>query len=345
MVPGTIKLSPFTLPVSSYYHNNWQLVQTTNLVDLPTQMKIFSTLFLLSAVSFDTATGFAPGHSKQFAKSGSGVGTEITIPLLTVSSSLQPKSLHPTILKSKDNDIAESDAQLGFWSDVSINPPYAVAFVTFLAFAFYRSFTEPDGASTKVLEGFFADPLNPGCNELFVTIFNLLGLYFVPISCLVMPGAKGQKFPATPFLLGSMLGGYGFLGPYMMTRKPSLEIANKSELGWFTTNVLENKIVNWTVLAVISSAYVSSGFINALLDDSNKLLTGYGELFANTAIASASTMDFFILTLVAASLIPEDLARRGVKEGAAPYTIAASTVLLPGVGAALYCALRPELEE
>lgn len=309
------------------------------------KMKIIYLLLVLLAVSFDNATGFAPpDHGKHLTRSR-GVGIEITRPLIPVSSSLHPKSLHPTILKLKDSDATESDVQSGFWNDFSINPPYAVAFVTFLTFAFYRSFTEQDGASTQVLEGFFADPLNPGCNELFVTIFNLLGLYFVPISCLVMPGAKGQKFPATPFLLGSILGGYGFLGPYMMTRKPSFEIVNKNDLGWFTTNVLESKIVNWILLAVISSAYVSSGCISALLDDPNKLLSDYGDLFSSTAIASASTMDFLILTLVAASLIPEDLARRGVKDGTAPYAIAASTVLLPGVGAALYCALRPQLEE
>ena len=261
------------------------------------------------------------------------------------SARTEHKNRDVVISLAKNNDLQESEAQPGFLADVSINPPYAIAFVTFLAFAFYRSFTEPDGASTQVLEGFFADPLNPGCNELFVTIFNLLGLYFIPVACLLMPGAKGQKFPATPFVLGSMLGGYGFLGPYMITRKPSFEAVNKNDLGWFTANVLENKVVNWILAAVIASAYVSSGCINALLDDPNKLFSGFAQLFSETAIASASSMDFVILTLVAASLIPEDLARRGVKEGVTPYAIAASTVLLPGVGAGLYCALRPELEE
>jgi hypothetical protein len=160
-----------------------------------------------------------------------------------------------------------------------------------------------------------------------------------------MPGAKGQKLPATPFLIASMLGGYGFLGPYMITRKPSMEIVNKSDLGWITANVLENKIINWGLAAIVASAYVSSGFFNALISDPKQLISGYQELFTDTAIASASSMDFLILTLVAASLVPEDLARRGVKKGIAPYAAAFATVLWPGVGAALYCALRPELEE
>lgn len=305
-------------------------------------MKLFSFIVLLEAASLRTVSGFAPHHRTH------PVGGQVDgVAFITKfhSALTQNQNRHVAISLAKNSDLQESDVQSGFLTDVSINPPYAIAFVTFLAFAFYRSFNELDGASTQILEGFFADPLNPGCNELFVTIFNLLGLYFVPLACLLMPGAKGQKFPATPFVLASMLGGYGFLGPYMITRTSSFETVNKSDLGWFTANVLENKTVNWILAAVIASAYISSGCISALLDDPNKLLSGYAQLFSETAIASASTMDFVILTLVAASMIPEDLARRGVKGGFTPYTIAALTLLLPGVGAGLYCALRPELEE
>lgn len=303
-------------------------------------MKLLGTsLILLASTYIESTAGFAPVHEKRAfnTHSGAGVPPKSLQPLST--SSLQPLR-HLTITQVEKNRDTEIDSE-----DFSINPPYAIAFVTFLSFAFYKSFTEPNGASMKVLEGFFADPLNPGCNELFVTIFNLLGLYFVPLACLLMPGAKGQKLPATPFVLASMLGGYGFLGPYMITRKPSMENVKKSDLGWFTANILENKLVNYGLAAVIASAYVSSGFFTALISDSSQLINGYVDLFSETAIASASSMDFLILTLVAASLIPEDLARRGVKGGTAPYAVAASTLLWPGVGAALYCALRPELEE
>ena len=155
----------------------------------------------------------------------------------------------------------------------------------------------------------------------------------------------GWKYHKRPFIFASMLGGYGFLGPYVMTREPSLSLVKKSDLGWFTSNVLENKIFNLVAVSLILSAYINSGCITALVSDPNALIGGYSDLVSQTAIASASSMDFVILTLVAASLVPEDLARRGVKGGVAPYAVAASTVLLPGVGAALYCALRPPLDE
>ncbi len=239
----------------------------------------------------------------------------------------------------------EEESEGGFLAGVSINPPYLVAYVTFLGFAFFKSMTEEAGVSNEILQQFLADPLNPGCNELFVTIFNLLGLYFVPIACLLMPAAKNQKFPATPFLLGSVFGGYGLLGPYAFTRTPDATVKTKADLGWVTANILENKIFNWFIVAAFTSAYITSGGVNALISDASGTIDGYGKLFSDTAIASASSVDFLILTTSAASWVPEDLARRNYKGGLSPALIAASTALLPGVGVALYCALRPSLDE
>lgn len=228
--------------------------------------------------------------------------------------------------------------------EIKINPPYAIAYVLFLACAFLRSSSEPVGASAEILQRFLADPLNPGVNELFVSVFNLLGLYFVPMACLLMPGARRQKLPATPFLLGSMFGGYGALGIYAGTRTPDPSPMSRADLGWFTSNVLENKIFNYFIALAFMSAYVTSGALAALVSDPTGSIGGYREMM-DTAIVSVSSLDFAILTVSAASFIPEDLSRRGYRGGMAPELIAASTVLLPGLGVALYCALRPELDE
>ena len=240
---------------------------------------------------------------------------------------------------------SEEQSDGGFLADVTFNPPYLVAYISFLLFAFFRTFTEEPGASNDILQAFIADPLHPGCNEIFFAIFNLLGLYFVPMSCLLMPGSnENQKFPAAPFLIGSALGGYGLLGPYAFTRKPDLSLKTKADLGWVTANVLENKIFNWFIVVALVNAYLSSNVLSVLLSDASGTISGFGQLFSDTAIASASSMDFVILTIAAASFIPEDLSRRGYK-GESASLIAASTLLWPGVGVALYCALRPSLDE
>ena len=257
------------------------------------------------------------------------------------TSFISTQASRATNVYSTNND---EQSEGGFLADVTFNPPYLMAYVSFLAFAFFKTFTEEPGVSNDILQAFIADPLHPGCNEIFFAIFNLLGLYFVPMACLLMPVAKDQKFPATPFVLGSALGGYGLLGPYAFTRKPDASIKTKADLGWFTANILENKIFNWFIAVVFLNAYISSGVFGALLTDASGTINGFGQLISETAIASASSVDFLILTLAAASWIPEDLARRGYKGEMAPL-IAASTALLPGVGVALYCALRPSLDE
>lgn len=130
----------------------------------------------------------------------------------------------------------------------------------------------------------------------------------------------------------------------MSTRKAVTEVSEE-DLGWVTQNVLENKLFNWFIVALALSTFYSTGFIGGVMADPASQIEGYTELFKTTAIASASSCDLAILTVTAASLIPEDLKRRGIDYSRRSSLIAASTVLLPIVGAAIYCALRPSLPE
>jgi hypothetical protein len=160
-------------------------------------MKLISCIALLALKSLDTARGFTPPHKPQSTSKNIPGANNALVGNVQPLKTFHQTTRHLPIVQAKSSDAAESDERTPFWSDLSINPPYAMAYVLFLSFAFYRSFTEPEGASMEILQGFFADPINPGCNELFVAIFNLLGLYFVPLACLLMPGAKAQKLPAT----------------------------------------------------------------------------------------------------------------------------------------------------
>lgn len=243
------------------------------------------------------------------------------------------------------NGAGESDGN-GFFDGLQLNPPFIVAFVGFLTFAYFRTVGEGPGASQDVLNLFLADPIHPRVNELFAVVFNLLGLVAFPMACLIMPsaGAKEQKLPAPPFLMASAFAGFGGLGPYMMVRKPVTTVA-QSDLGWFTKNVLENKAFNWLIVASALSTLFVTGFVPAFLSDPGQTVQGYSDLFSNTAIVSASSVDLAILTLTMASLVQEDLKRRGVQDEGKAKAIAASTVLLPVIGGSLYCALRPNLPE
>ena len=165
------------------------------------------------------------------------------------------------------------------------------------------------------------------------------------MACILMPSAKFQRFPAAPFLIASTAMGFGAVGPYVITRQPVAEPVTQQDLGWFTANVLENKAFNWFVVVMAFSALITTGLLDALTTDFSGTVQGYVDLFESTAICSASSIDGLILCLTAASLIPEDLQRRGVKDPTKAAGIAAATLLLPVLGTTLYCALRPPLPE
>jgi hypothetical protein len=130
----------------------------------------------------------------------------------------------------------------------------------------------------------------------------------------------------------------------MAIRKPVTEV-DRADLGWFTANVLENKIVAWFMVMVSFGSIISTGLLSGLTSDLAGEVQGYLELVSTTALASASSLDIMLLTVTAASLIPEDLRRRGVQDEYQMRAIALATLFLPVLGSVLYCALRPSLLE
>ena len=87
-----------------------------------------------------------------------------------------------------------------------------------------------------------------------------------------------------------MTGGYGLLGIYASTRKPNASIVSKSDLGWFTANVLENKIFNYLIVAAFTSAYITSGALPLLIESPSELIQGYKDLWSQAALVSASSV-------------------------------------------------------
>jgi hypothetical protein len=148
------------------------------------------------------ATGFAPATF--FYRATMTVTRTIDLPFNTVSDFYATSVKTTTALATIKEDGANNDSP-----GIQINPPYAITYILFISFAILQSSNEPDGTlSMEVLQKFLSNPQHPdGINELFVSVFNLLGLIAAPIACLLLPGARSSKLPATPFILGSMFGG------------------------------------------------------------------------------------------------------------------------------------------
>jgi hypothetical protein len=302
-------------------------------------MKNSILLQALIMISVATVSAFAPIRSYSVTRQTT-IPTSIFHPSPSTTIFTRSATFTSTTIRSQSDD-NEKD---GLFTNLSINPIYAAPYLVFLIVATYMSINEAPGASQSIIEKFIADPLHPNSGSaLFEVVFNTLGLIGLPMACLIMPGAKNQKFSPTPFLFGSAAAGYGSLGLFMMTRKPVVRV-DTEELGFFTKNVLENKIFNWVLFFALANTYIITGAGEGLITNAGAIFQDFQQVLSQSALGLVSTLDLTILCLTGASLVPEDLERRGVDDKGKAYAIAASTLLVPAVGLALYSALRPSLD-
>ena len=132
--------------------------------------------------------------------------------------------------------------------------------------------------------------------------------------------------------------------PLMITRNPTTgQVVEKDEQGFFTRNLFENKIFAAFVVALAASIPFSSGLFNDFLaGDGGATVQGFLDLLSSSRFVAVASADLFILTVVAAILIPEDMERRGMEPS---KLIAFSTLLLPVLGPTIYLLARPSLDE
>ena len=132
----------------------------------------------------------------------------------------------------------------------------------------------------------------------------------------------------------------------MSFRAPPKSEYDPSEASWFTRNVLESKLLGWGLVAGVAGLPFVVGLVDAITQDPAGTIQGYKDLFATSKFVSASSVDAVVLNIAAAALIPQDLKLRQPEiEDSKARQIGASTLLLPFLGAALYCALRPSLPQ
>ncbi len=183
-------------------------------------------------------------------------------------------------------------------------------------------------------------PRPDSVNELFFTVWNCFAVVPLVLGALEAPVGKGQRLPATPFLLGSGAFGYFALGPYFATRTVREEYGSPQDMGFFSRNVFESKIFAGLVSAVALSIPFTSDILNC---DLPATIAGFSQLFQSSKFVSVSTVDISIMSALAAVLVSEDAKRRGWEDKST--ALLAATLLLPVVGPSLYLLARPSLEE
>jgi hypothetical protein len=231
----------------------------------------------------------------------------------------------------------------------AINIAAASAWVTLVAWTFTLAPGELNSATdTAMLTNIIADPVHPGINALYYTLFNFFAVIPVLLASVILPqGRSGIGLPAGPFLAMSTFIGYFGFGPYLALRAPPKDvIEDPSEVSWFTGKVLENKI--FSALTVALSLYLpfGSGLLSAYQENPEELISGFVDLISTSRFASVSLADLSLLLAVTVSATPRDyMLRKPDADIDQARKVAAWTALVPFLGRAVYCALRPPLPQ
>ncbi|MBD2122829.1 DUF2834 domain-containing protein [Trichocoleus sp. FACHB-262] len=166
-----------------------------------------------------------------------------------------------------------------------------------------------------------------GINPLIITLFNIMGVWPMIYSALLLIDGRTQKIPAWPFIAGSFgLGAFALL-PYLALRHPNSDFSGSK------TSLLKLLDSRWTgaVLALGTIALVGYGAIAGDWSD-------FVAQWQTNRFIHVMSLDFCLLCLLFPTVLRDDMARRGLQD--ARIFWAAS---LPLLGPALYLAFRPSL--
>lgn len=215
---------------------------------------------------------------------------------------------------------------------------YLILWIGLLVYAFGYSPGGSEAASAidnELILGMLSTPFDGKINPLFVSLFNSLGVIPLINASLLLPGAKGQKIPALPFVMGSLALGFFGIGPYLCLRNLKTDVLSQ-ERGRGSA-IFEFKGTSLALLGF--SLFLVYYALSGIVSDGN-CLGNFIELFKSQRLVHISTIDFTILSLAMSDPLSEDMKRRAWKGPSATVTSA-----LPMIGPVLYLLLRNPLPE
>jgi len=221
----------------------------------------------------------------------------------------------------------------------------AAVWVSLVGYAFLLAPGEiGSAADSAMIERLLSQPVPrpEEVNQLWFAVWNCFAVVPALLAGLSAPAGQGQRLPAAPFLWGSGALGYFALGPYFATRTDRPDPIRKSDLGWASRTIFENRAFG-AVLSAITLSIPFSSDLFAPGFDFSAAVDGYVSLAAGSRFVTVAGLDIAIMSVLAAGLVVEDCKRRGWEDKAVGAGVA--SLLLPVLGPSLYLVVRPSLEE
>lgn len=168
-----------------------------------------------------------------------------------------------------------------------------------------------------------------GINPLIIGLFNLMGIWPLIYSCLLLIDGRGQKIPAWPFAVASFGVGAFALLPYLALRNPN-PVWQGSKDGLL--KILDSRWMG-VGLTIAAIALLTYGLRAGDWSD-------FSRQWQTSRFVHVMSLDFVLLGLLCPVLLPDDFARRGI-EGQPQWFW--PVVLVPLFGPLVYLSLRPPL--
>ncbi|MBN3895179.1 MAG: DUF2834 domain-containing protein [Nostoc sp. NOS(2021)] len=205
---------------------------------------------------------------------------------------------------------------------------FGLLWLGFITYAFFLA--PPEQPGTFELIKNLSTGQWQGINPLVIALFNLMGIWPLIYSAVVLIDGRGQKIPAWLFAIASFAVGIFALLPYLALREPNNKFVGKKN----TLLKLLDSRVTGVVLTLATVILVAYG------------LTGgdwgsFVQQWQTNRFINVMSLDFCLLCLLFPALLGDDMARRGWKNPQLFWLIA----LIPLFGPLIYLSVRPPLQE
>lgn len=169
-----------------------------------------------------------------------------------------------------------------------------------------------------------------GINPLVIALFNIMGIWPVIYSAVMLIDGRGQKIPAWLFAAVSFAVGAFAVLPYLALREPNTQFSGEKN----------------TLIKLLDSRWTG-----IVLTIGTTILVGYGlgqgdwgdfvQQWQTSRFIHVMSWDFVLLCLLFPALVGDDMARRGFSHPLIFWAVA----LVPLFGPLAYLCLRPSLPE